>query len=129
MKYELKCSSLAVLAAFQGLDSNAAQTWSISIITESPAGQLCSEGFKTTSGVTSSYILGHSGWGHVSCSINMEIPSLPVSTWKTPHLLMCLKWLESITDSVDMNFSKLQEIVKVRGTWHAAVHGATKSRT
>ena len=33
-----------------------------------------------------------------------------------------LRWLDSITDSVDMNLSKLWEIVKDRGVWHAAVH-------
>ena len=40
-----------------------------------------------------------------------------------------MKWLDSIIDSMDMNFSKLQEIVKDRETWHAAVHGVAKSRT
>ena len=37
--------------------------------------------------------------------------------------------LDSITDSMAMNLSKLQEIVKDREAWHAAVHGVTKSRT
>ena len=40
-----------------------------------------------------------------------------------------MRWLEGITDSVDINPSKLREIVKDRGAWHAAVHGITKSRT
>ena len=40
-----------------------------------------------------------------------------------------MRWLDSITDSVDMNLSKSREIVKDRGAWHAAVHGAAKSRT
>ena len=39
---------------------------------------------------------------------------------------MC--WLESVTDSMDMNLSKIQEIVEDGGAWHAAVHGVTKSQ-
>ena len=34
-----------------------------------------------------------------------------------------MEWLDSITDSVDMNLSKLQEIVRDGGAWHAEVHG------
>ena len=40
-----------------------------------------------------------------------------------------MRWLDIITDSIDMNSSKLQEIVEDRETWHAAVHGVAKSRT
>ena len=40
-----------------------------------------------------------------------------------------MTWLDSITDSKDMTLSKLQEIVKDREAWHAAVHGVTKSLT
>ena len=40
-----------------------------------------------------------------------------------------MRWLDSITDSRDMNLSKLWEIVKDRGAWCAVVHGATKSQT
>ena len=38
-----------------------------------------------------------------------------------------MKWLDSITDSMDMNLSKRQEIVQDRGAWRATVHGVTKS--
>ena len=40
-----------------------------------------------------------------------------------------MKWLDSIIDSMDMNLSKLLEIVKDRGARHTAVHGVTQSQT
>ena len=40
-----------------------------------------------------------------------------------------MKWLDDLTDSVDMNLSKLRETVKDRETWRAAVHGITKPHT
>ena len=40
-----------------------------------------------------------------------------------------IKWLDDITDSVDMSLNKLQETVKDREAWHAAVHGVSKSQT
>ena len=40
-----------------------------------------------------------------------------------------MRWLDSITDSTDMNLSKFWERVKDRGAWHATIHGVAKSRT
>ena len=40
-----------------------------------------------------------------------------------------MMWLDSITDSMDMSLSELQELVMDRKAWHAVIHGVTKSQT
>ena len=55
-----------------------------------------------------------------------DLAAAAVCIWRGKQRM---RWLNSITNSMDMNLSKLQEIMENRGVWHAAVHGVTKSQT
>ena len=59
----------------------------------------------------------------------LEWLAIPSSNRRSGRRQQRMRWLDSITDAIDMNLSRLLEIAKDRGAWSAAVHGATKSRT
>lgn len=99
IKYNLKCPLSAALATFHVLNY---YTGLVAAVTHSTETEHLHQHRKPYwpsllwmiskyIWVISSNILGHPGWSHISCSINMEIPSLRVSTWKIPHLPMCLR--------------------------------------
>ena len=58
-----------------------------------------------------------------------KIPILGKTEGKRSRGRRGLRWLDSLTDSVGMNLSKLHEIVKDRGAWGSAVHGVSESQT
>ena len=75
--------------------------------------------------------MGYSPWGCIE--LGMTAPwtvvfqaPLSMGFSRQEHWM---RWLDSITDSMDMNLSELQETLEDRGAWHTIVHGVPKSRT
>ena len=67
-------------------------------------------------------------FGHAIRRVNSLEKTLMLGRTEGRRRQQRIRWLDSITDSMDMNLSKLQDIVKDRGAWHAAVCGVAKSR-
>ena len=61
-------------------------------------------------------------WVAISFSIYMCV-CVYIYTHKRRRGQQRMQWLDGVTDSVDLSLSNLQEIMKDRGAWHAAVHG------
>ena len=75
--------------------------------------------------------LNHQYFGHLMQRADSLEKTLMLgkTEGKRRRLKQRMRWLDGITDSTDMNWSKLWAIVKNREAWHAAVHGVPKSRT
>ena len=71
-------------------------------------------------------ILGHLMWRTDSLEKTLRLGKIEGGRRRGQQRM---RWLDSTTNSVDMNLSKLQEIVEDRGDWSATIHGDTKSRT
>ena len=70
-------------------------------------------------------------FGHLMLTTDLLEKTLMLGTikGKRRRVWQRIRCLDSITDSVDMNLSKLRETVEDRGAWHAAAHGVAKIRT
>ena len=70
-------------------------------------------------------MLQYFGWRDVKSHLIAKDPD-PEKDWAQKKGKQSVKWLDSITDSINRNLSKLQEIVEDRGAWRAAVHGVAE---
>ena len=70
-------------------------------------------------------------FGHVMLTVDSLEKSLMLGKTKGRRRRgrQKMRWLECITNAMDMNLGKLQEMRRYREAWHAAVHGVTKSQT
>ena len=73
--------------------------------------------------------LKHQYFGHLMGRANSLEKTVMLGKIESKRRGDRMKWLDSMTDSMDVSLSKLQDTVKDRKAWSAAVHGVSKSRT